>query len=701
MASSSSLQVMLRPDPLSLRGTTEDATLPDNIISITASWVCVDSVVVVLTVPHLLAHMNGGSDPSARQAIQAAQQQEDGTVRVAIADYLARRWTAQTKLSSSQRRRWSLERLDQRTERRRRRRRPVDAPYMLERTDLSLTCEGHCHWSLRLLLWEASGPSALSSSSHPLAEDLVTTTNRVHTLWTAFLATTSMTALARHVATAVAQSQLRHALEAAQAIAFLANGSILPRKSGASAAPMASPPALPLQAPVSNVLRGSLTIDMGSLLPYWQVPGAALTPDEPADTATTTATTTTTTVTLHGLVIPAGLTLICGGGYHGKSTLLRAVAAGVYTKIPGDGRECCVTRTDALTVRAEDGRSVQNCNISAFISNLPTLPGSTTAVDTSHFSTREASGSTSQAANVVEALELGCRCLLVDEDVSAANFMARDGRMRALVMDESITPLLYRVNGLYQSLGVSSIVVVGGVGDWLDVPDHVLLLDKYACSDATAKAKSVSRQFSHGHVQYAGRGLVHRLPWPSTGSPVPRRPSDDICQAYAPRHVTLLDGGHGLALVKATAHGMDEREEDDDNDNEEGWIDLSRCEQLLGRQPQVYGCGLAVRQVLRLAQEHPQRGLAALLETWDRQCQEVGFGRAVPTDEATWSSTVATLGAALRPRPLEVGQALCRLRGIVLEDLPVEEDPVEVAAMAEAERKKEELLDIWNNRRKR
>jgi hypothetical protein len=146
---------------------------------------------------------------------------------------------------------------------------------------------------------------------------------------------------------------------------------------------------------------------------------------------------------------------------------------------------------------------------------------------------------------------------------------------------------------------------------------------------------------------------------------------------------------------------MDVSEDEDGNDNEEGWIDLSRCEQLLGRQPQVYGCGLAVRQVLRLAQEYPHQGLAAVLETWDRQCHEVGFGQAVPTDDATWYSTVATLGTALRPRPLEVGQALCRLRGVILEDLPVEEDPSEVAARAEAERKKQELLDIWNNRRMR
>lgn len=147
--------------------------------------------------------------------------------------------------------------------------------------------------------------------------------------------------------------------------------------------------------------------------------------------------------------------------------MLRAIAAGVYDKVPGDGREFCVTVLETTVIRAEDGRYVNKCNISAFISNLPTHPGVEQAVDTTHFSSSEASGSTSQAANVAEAIEMGAKVFLVDEDVSAANFMARDGRMRALVMDESITPLLYRVNGMYNSLGISCIVVVGGVGDWL------------------------------------------------------------------------------------------------------------------------------------------------------------------------------------------------------------------------------------------
>jgi predicted ABC-class ATPase len=124
-------------------------------------------------------------------------------------------------------------------------------------------------------------------------------------------------------------------------------------------------------------------------------------------------------VSIPGMLIPKGITLVAGGGYHGKSTLLRAIASGVYDKIPGDGRDTCVTVRDAMSLRAEDGRYVNNCNISAFISNLPTPPGVTSTVDTTHFSSHEASGSTSQAANVAKAIELGARVFLVDEDVSA------------------------------------------------------------------------------------------------------------------------------------------------------------------------------------------------------------------------------------------------------------------------------------------
>lgn len=211
--------------------------------------------------------------------------------------------------------------------------------------------------------------------------------------------------LLHHTACVVVQHRIRTMLSSKHnAVAFIADGSILPRKSSSSNAPMDSPPAVPFKAPVDSPMSQSISVDMGSLYRY-------------LPTSMKASTDNSTVVTLTGLVVPGGVTLICGGGYHGKSTLLQTIAVGVYDKIPGDGREYCVSVRSAVTVRAEDGRYVNNCNISAFISNLPTPPGADKALDTQHFSTRDASGSTSQAANVVEAIEMGATAMLVDEDI--------------------------------------------------------------------------------------------------------------------------------------------------------------------------------------------------------------------------------------------------------------------------------------------
>jgi hypothetical protein len=459
-----------------------------------------------------------------------------------------------------------------------------------------------------------------------------------------------------------------------------------------------------------------ITIEMGALAKYL--------PSNNSMISVSGSSSSSSFVTLRGLVVPAGVTLICGGGYHGKSTLLSTIAAGVYDKIPGDGREYCVAVRDAVTVRAEDGRYVNNCNISAFISNLPTPPGVEKALDTRHFSTRDSSGSTSQASNVAEAIEMGATAMLVDEDVSAANFMARDGRMRALVMDESITPLLYRVNGLYNTHGISSVVVVGGVGDWLDVPQNVILLDKYVASDATKKAQSISYQFSYGHVQYGGKGVVHRLEWEKSGTPTPRRPADSFSQKYdSDVVVSVLDGGHAISLHKDETAPSSENSDDDnlhnnmvvvddnDDDDDEGCIEASRLEQLLGRK-QLYGCGICVSWILQMAPKHPSLGLPDLLKLLDDAMDKGGMvqilrdlkdssnnssGDSFPNE--AWKHAIEGVGFAQRPRIYEVGQALTRMQGIKMEFLPVEEDKEELAAQREAERKKQELLAIWEARR--
>jgi len=402
----------------------------------------------------------------------------------------------------------------------------------------------------------------------------------------------------------------------------------------------------------------------------------------------------------------------------GKSTLLQAISVGHYDKIPGDGRELCVSILDAVTVRAEDGRYVNNCNISAFISNLPTPPGVKTALDTQHFSTRDSSGSTSQAANVSEAIEFGARALLVDEDISAANFMARDGRMRALVMDESITPLLYRVNGLYNTHNVSSVVVVGGVGDWLDVPHNVILLNKYVVFDATKKAASISRQFSYGHVEYAGRGVVHRLQWEKKGTPKLRRPMDSYSKRFhSDVVVSLLDGGRALALYReeGTEESASESNNNNnhnktafsiDDDDDEGSIDASRLEQLLGKR-QLFATGICVAWILQKAPMNPNLGLKDLLALLDSKLEKEGMQQILGALNETDSSGVSksmirvleSVGYVERPRDFEVGQALTRIRGIQFEDMPMHDDGAEEAARLEEERRKKALADLWAKRR--
>ncbi|NRB41729.1 MAG: ABC-ATPase domain-containing protein [Pseudomonadales bacterium] len=191
---------------------------------------------------------------------------------------------------------------------------------------------------------------------------------------------------------------------------------------------------------------------------------------------------------LRGLGIPAGVTLIVGGGFHGKSTLLYALERGVYDHIPGDGREAVVTLNSAVKVRAEDRRAITGVDISPFINNLPQEK------DTRFFSTQDASGSTSQAANIIEAISTGAKVLLIDEDTSASNFMIRDARMQALIAKdkEPITPLVQRIQDLRQQLDISVTVVMGGSGDFFDVADTVIMMDNYLPIDVSQQAKDLA-----------------------------------------------------------------------------------------------------------------------------------------------------------------------------------------------------------------
>ncbi len=261
----------------------------------------------------------------------------------------------------------------------------------------------------------------------------------------------------RHVETVEDADGLRKRLPELGLVAFVADGAMLPRESGASDLPLGDG-AVPFASP--EEYRVSVELTNGG--------------------------------EVSGMGIPEGVTLVVGGGFHGKSTLLSALSWGVYDHVPGDGREGVVTRPDAVKIRAEDGRSVAGVDISGMIGALPGGRATTS------FSTPNASGSTSQAANIAEALEIGTSLLLVDEDTSATNFMIRDERMRELVRKEPISPFIDLVRPLYESMGVSTVVVVGGVGDYLDVADRVILMEDYAPRDATARAREVREAFPAG-----------------------------------------------------------------------------------------------------------------------------------------------------------------------------------------------------------
>ncbi|MCE7785322.1 ABC-ATPase domain-containing protein [Staphylococcus xylosus] len=248
------------------------------------------------------------------------------------------------------------------------------------------------------------------------------------------------------------QAYIREELERRDLVAFIANGSILPRKSGVSDKYL--PNAVAFTSPEN--------VEVQMAMPSGK--------------------------TVTGMGLPKGITLIVGGGFHGKSTVLEALERGVYNHIDGDGREYVITCHDAMKIRAEDGRHIEKVNISPFINNLPGNK------DTHQFSTENASGSTSQATNVMEALEAGTSLLLIDEDTSATNFMIRDSRMQRLIAPEKepITPFASKVKPLYEDYNVSTILIVGGSGDYFEVADQVLMMDEYVLKDVTENAKTIA-----------------------------------------------------------------------------------------------------------------------------------------------------------------------------------------------------------------
>ena len=391
--------------------------------------------------------------------------------------------------------------------------------------------------------------------------------------------------LLAHIASYEDHRALQEQLEANGWVTFVADDSLLARRSGVSEAPLTGDGVVAFRSPDS--LRASVSL-----------PHAG---------------------DVSGMAIPRGLTLIVGGGYHGKSTLLEAIARGVYAHVPGDGRELVATDPSATKVRAADGRAVTGVDISAFISHLP---GS---IDTTNFSTENASGSTSQAASIIESLQLGARSLLIDEDTSATNLLIRDTRMRDLVAadKEPITPLVDRVSSL-TGAGTSLIMVVGGSGAFLDAADRVHMMDNYRCLDVTERAKQVAAD----------------LPRPRTDAPAswdsaPRVP---LAKARVDRPRTKATGTHALTVDRQV-------------------VDISDVEAVLdpGQAEAIAWC---VRGVLE--EMAGKQDLVELMAKLGRRLASEGLDAVCKFGARPYPAFLA------RPRLIDVGAAINRYRGLIL-----------------------------------
>ncbi|EEX94006.1 hypothetical protein VIOR3934_08656 [Vibrio orientalis CIP 102891 = ATCC 33934] len=385
-------------------------------------------------------------------------------------------------------------------------------------------------------------------------------------------------ALIKHCQIVEDQVAMRNQLDEKGLIAFVGNGSVLPRIAGNCDLPMKD--AVTFSAPKS--LEVSLTTpNQGEII---------------------------------GLGIPKGITLIVGGGFHGKSTLLNAIERSIYNHIPGDGREWIVTNNEAMKIRAEDGRCVHNLNLSNYINHLPM------GKNTADFSTQDASGSTSQAAWLQESIEAGAQAMLIDEDTSATNFMIRDERMQALVSkgDEPITPLVDRIGQLRDELSISTVIVMGGSGDYLDVADTVIQMHDYQAVDVTEKAKQVIAQHP---TQRANE-------------------SESLLETFPPRQLNCA------SLQKILAEGkfrISAKGKDSLRFGKE-FADLSALEQL-----------------------ESTNELQAIGWVWFQLAQHPGWSKNPAKEvakqlEGDWSNMMPNQGDLAKPRTLDVMAALNRMR---------------------------------------
>ena len=354
---------------------------------------------------------------------------------------------------------------------------------------------------------------------------------------------------------AVDQQFIRSQLASLGLCAFVANGSILPRQSGVSDRPMKD--GIPFVSPKSM----EVTLDLPHHGP------------------------------LSGMGIRKGITLIVGGGYHGKSTLLEALELGVYNHIAGDGREYVITDDSALKIRAEDGRSIKKTDISMFINNLPNKK------DTRAFYSEDASGSTSQAANVIEGMESGAKVFLIDEDTCATNFMIRDELMQRVVCreEEPITPFIERARFLYEKCGISSVLVAGSSGAYFYIADTILQMDRYVPKDITEFAKKEAGQYASAAAAVQGRPAVQKLPDPALPS-FQRVPTCNIALRRDDR-------------LKTRTRGTDDVQLGHEN------IDLRYLEQLADQEQTA-----ALSYILALAEKNLLDGRKTMTQLVDAIC---------------------------------------------------------------------------------
>ena len=392
------------------------------------------------------------------------------------------------------------------------------------------------------------------------------------------------------------QQFIRSQLASLGLCAFVANGSVLPRQSGVSDRPMKD--GIPFVSPKSM----EVTLDLPHHGP------------------------------LSGMGIRKGITLIVGGGYHGKSTLLEALELGVYNHIAGDGREYVITDDSALKIRAEDGRSIKKTDISMFINNLPNKK------DTRAFYSEDASGSTSQAANVIEGMESGAKVFLIDEDTCATNFMIRDELMQRVVCreEEPITPFIERARFLYEKCGISSVLVAGSSGAYFYIADTILQMDRYVPKDITEFAKKEAGQYASAAAAVQGRPAVQKLPDPALPS-FQRIPSCNMALRRDDR-------------LKTRTRGTDDVQLGHEN------IDLRYLEQLADQEQTA-----ALSYILALAEKNLLDGRKTMTQLVDAICAlmdqkglaGLSSGGYLPTDLAM-------------PRRQEIFACFNRYRGLKL-----------------------------------